>query len=229
MGKTVGLVIFPGSNCDQDCRRVLTDYYQVEVVSIWHTESELPSKVDGLVLPGGFSYGDYLRGGALAAHSPVAGIINDFHRHGGPIIGICNGFQILCELGLLPGTLLANQSREFICGYSNLTVMAGPSAYQQELAGKDLLLPVAHGQGRYYLPETELSRLLDDDLVFAKYTPPKGQSGLQHYNPNGSVGDIAGVTNKEGNILGLMPHPERVVSPYLGGDDGLKVWDIFLG
>ena len=200
----IGVVTYPGSQDDRDALWALAAL-DAEAVAVWHEEPELPD-LDAIVLPGGFSYGDYLRCGAIARFSPATSAVREFAEAGGPVLGICNGFQILCEAGLLPGALLRNESLRFVCRDVQLTVERDDLSFTGRCAaGQRLLLPVKHGDGRY-VPPAEL----DPAQVVLRYLD----------NPNGSVDAIAGVCNEAGNVMGLMPHPEHAVDPLLGSDDG---------
>ena len=227
-GKTrIGLVQFPGSNCDMDCFDAFRRHFSVELQAVWHTERTLPS-LDALVLPGGFSFGDYLRSGTLAAHAPIMPAVKSFVEKGGAVIGICNGFQILTESRLLPGALLRNESRSFICKFVNLVPGQGASVYQQQLAGANLRIPIAHGEGRYYIDQAGLKRLQDQGQIAFMYANENGQVS-QAANPNGSVANIAGIVSENGRVLGMMPHPERATDVLMGGSaDGLKILESFL-
>lgn len=215
----VALIQFPGSNCDFDCIEAFKRLYGVSLQLVWHTETELPP-TDRVILPGGFSYGDYLRGGALAAHSPVMVAVRRFAQSGGAVLGICNGFQILTEAGLLPGILLKNRDRKFICRQTELEVVSGPLPYQVGLRGTShLQIPVAHGEGRYYISAQGLSELQANNQILLRYRD----------DFNGATDRIAGITSRDGRILGLMPHPERAVESLLGGsEDGVRLLDIFM-
>ncbi|WP_460375993.1 phosphoribosylformylglycinamidine synthase subunit PurQ [Thermus antranikianii] len=216
------IVRFPGSNCDEDARFAL-EKAGIRAAYVWHTERSLRG-FDGVFLPGGFSYGDYLRAGALAAKSPVMEEVRRFAHQGRPVIGVCNGFQVLTEAGILPGALLANLNLHFTCKEVGVRVerndLPFTRLYQK---GQVLRLPIAHAEGRYYADAETLARLEGEGLVVFRYAPLKGEAD---YNPNGSLHDIAGITNEKGNVLGMMPHPERAVDEVLGGTDGLP---LFLG
>jgi phosphoribosylformylglycinamidine synthase subunit PurQ / glutaminase len=200
----IGVITYPGSQDDRDALWAL-GALDAEAVPVWHEERELP-ELDAVVLPGGFSYGDYLRSGAIARFSPATAATRDFAEAGGPVLGICNGFQILCEAGLLPGALLRNASLRFACRDVRLTVERDDLPFTSRCAvGQRLVIPVKHGEGRYVPPPD-----LDPAQVVLRYVD----------NPNGSVEDIAGVCNAAGNVMGLMPHPEHAVDPLLGSDDG---------
>ena len=205
----IGVVVFPGSNDDQDAAWAL-GALGAEPVRIWHGEDGLP-QLDGVILPGGFSYGDYLRAGAIARFSPAMQALNAVASEGGLVLGICNGFQILCEAGLLPGVLRPNASLEFVCADVPVLVERADTAFTSRCeVGQELVIPVKHGEGCYHAPAD-----LDDDQVVFRYA--------RDANPNGSERDIAGVLSRDGNVLGLMPHPEHAVDPLLGSGDGALV------
>lgn len=207
----IAVVVFPGSNDDRDAALAL-ERLGAEAVLVWHGEPELPA-VDAAVLPGGFSYGDYLRCGAIARFSPVMTAVAGLAAEGGPVLGICNGFQILCEAGLLPGVLRPNESLAFVCRDVALRVerVAAPFTSRCRL-GERLVIPVKHGEGCYFAPPELLSELVQRDQIVLRY-----EAGD---NPNGAVDDIAAVVNEQGNVMGLMPHPEHAVDPLLGSADG---------
>ena len=206
---TVGIVVFPGSNCDRDMLWALQGCLGIKTKFIWHESSDI-SGVDSIVLPGGFSYGDYLRCGAVARFSPLINSLDEFVKTGRRVIGICNGFQILTESGFLPGALTTNKSLDFICKDSELEIITAKGNWFNSSNNK-INLPIAHGEGRYFCDEDTFKELSDNDLIALRYLS----------NPNGSSYDIAGIINKEGNVLGLMPHPERACDSTLGGNDGL--------
>ncbi len=206
---TVGIVVFPGSNCDRDMLWALEGCLGINTKFIWHESSDI-SGVDSIVLPGGFSYGDYLRCGAVARFSPLINALVDFVKTGRRVIGICNGFQILTESGFLPGALTTNKNLDFICNDCELEIITSKGSWFNSSNNK-INLPIAHGEGRYFCDEDTFKELSDNDLIALRYLR----------NPNGSSYDIAGVINKEGNVLGLMPHPERACDSTLGGNDGL--------
>jgi phosphoribosylformylglycinamidine synthase len=216
---TVGIVVFPGSNCDRDVAWALEGCLGIPVRFLWHEERDL-SGLEAVVLPGGFSYGDYLRCGAIARFAPVLEEVRTFAERGGPVLGICNGFQVLTEMGLLPGALTRNRDLHFLCQSSELEVQPGAcrwlGAYR---AGERISLPIAHGEGRYQVEPQELQRLEDQGCVVLRYVA----------NPNGSGGDVAGLTNPSGRVLGLMPHPERACDPVTGGLDGRRLLASLLG
>jgi len=215
----IGVLVFPGSNCDHDCEHVFKDVLGQHVTMVWHKETSL-SGLDGIILPGGFSYGDYLRTGAIARFSPVMGAVKDFAQQGGLVIGVCNGFQILLEAGLLPGAMLRNRSLHFICKdvYVRVENAATPftSACQP---GQVLKIPVAHADGNYYTDPVTLAGLQANAQVVFRYCTTEGKV-TPEANPNGSLDNIAGILNAEGNVLGMMPHPERSAEEMLGNEDG---------
>lgn len=230
MSAQIALVQFPGSNCDQDCIAAFDKVYGIKLNQTWHQQGSLPAKVDGIILPGGFSYGDYLRGGALASHAKIMEDVKRLAKKGVPILGICNGFQMLTESHILPGTLLQNQSGLFVCKKTTLKVVGG-SAFSKTIGeGKLLSIPVAHGEGRFYADDNVLKELEDSGRIVLQYCDDKG-AVLVESNPNGSVMNIAGICNKEGNVLGMMPHPERAVFSYdnlCNQSDGKVILDSFL-
>lgn len=217
-----GVVVFPGSNCDDDMVHVLGKVFGMEVTKIWHKEFNLKNftKEDCIVLPGGFSFGDYLRSGALARYSPIMQSVINFAQNGGKVLGICNGFQILCETGLLPGVLLRNRSQRFICDNIYLKTENRNTEFTCQIPeGKILKIPIAHADGRYYAPTEIIDELENNGQVLFRYCGKNGEvSDLN--NPNGSINNIAGICNKEGNVFGLMPHPERASENILGNSDG---------
>jgi phosphoribosylformylglycinamidine synthase len=216
---TIGVVVFPGSNCDRDVRWALEGCLGLTTRFLWHEEREL-SGIDAVVLPGGFSYGDYLRCGAIARFAPLLQAVRDFAANGGPVLGICNGFQVLTEMGLLPGALTRNRDLHFLCQPADLVVSNPSSPWLQAYGlGETITLPIAHGEGRYQLNAEHLDQLEQEGQVVLRYAN----------NPNGSVGDVAGLTNAAGNVLGLMPHPERACDPATGGIDGRRLLAAALG
>lgn len=219
----VGVVVFPGSNCDRDCRHVVEKVAGMDAGWLWHRDAALPPELECVVLPGGFTYGDYLRAGAIAHTSPIMGAVKQFAANGGKVVGICNGFQILTESGLLPGALLHNDCVRFLCKTVPVRVerrMAPWTDFDREV----LHIPIAHGQGNYFIDPEGLERLEKNNQILFRYCEPDGTVSPAG-NPNGSVGNIAGVVNEAGNVLGMMPHPERCSESELGGDEGLLVWD----
>ena len=218
------VIIFPGSNCDKDCTDVLSRILKQEVVEVFHSEENLPSGTDCIILPGGFSYGDYLRCGAIARFSKIMDPLIHFASQGKPVIGICNGFQILTEAGLLPGSLLRNQSLNFICKDVFLRTEASASIFSKHLpAGKVLRIPIAHGEGNYFADAKTLQQMKTSGQIVLHYCDEAGQL-TPDANPNGSLENIAGVCNEAGNVLGLMPHPERCAEAVLGNRDGLQLF-----
>ena len=227
MKRTFGVVVFPGSNCDDDCRYVLTDVMGQNVRMVWHKERDL-SGLDGVVLPGGFSYGDYLRSGAIARFSPVMKEIVRFAAKGKPVIGICNGFQILLEAGLLPGAMLRNTSLHFICRHVHVKVETPQTPFTEILKkGEVLALPIAHNEGNYFADRKTLEALREDDQIVFRYCDRQGDVS-DEANPNGSLENIAGVCNRQRNVLGMMPHPERASEAALGSTDGRKIFESLL-
>ncbi len=219
-----GIVVFPGSNCDYDTYYVLKEIFKQDVKFIWHKESSV-GDVDVLILPGGFSYGDYLRPGAIARFSPIMSDVIRFAKNGGKVIGICNGFQILVEAGLLPGALLRNSSLRFICKFVYVRVENKNTIFTSLCEnGEVLKLPIAHGDGNYYVDDETLKRLIENGQVVLRYCDKDGNV-TEDANPNGSIYNIAGIVNEEGNVFGLMPHPERCSDPVLGCTDGAKIFN----
>ncbi|HEV3231805.1 MAG TPA: phosphoribosylformylglycinamidine synthase subunit PurQ [Candidatus Dormibacteraeota bacterium] len=219
-----GIVVFPGTWSDRDCMYAVRDRLKHEARFIWHKERDL-SGLDCVILPGGFSYGDHLRTGAVARFSPVMASVVDFAQRGGYVIGICNGFQILCEAHLLPGALMRNDSLQFRClGDALLRVESTASAFTSELGvGQVLNIPVSHGEGNYHADADTLGRLEATGRVAFRYCDAGGRVTTAA-NPNGSLNNIAGILNEPGNVLGMMPHPERTVEDLLGGEDGLRIF-----
>lgn len=212
-----GVVVFPGSNCDRDMQDSLQNDLNKEVVMLWHKDKDLSafSTNDCIVLPGGFSYGDYLRCGAIARFSPMMQSVVDFANRGGKVLGVCNGFQILCESGLLPGVLLQNANQQFIC----------KNVYIKGSDGQALKVPIAHGEGRFHADEVTLDRLEQNNQVIFRYCSETGAMGDTH-NPNGAIRHIAGIRNENNNVFGMMPHPERATSAALNNLDGKRVFEL---
>lgn len=212
-----GVVVFPGSNCDRDMYNALVHDLNQECIMLWHKDSDLSgfSTEDCIVLPGGFSYGDYLRTGAIARFSPIMQSIIEFAKNGGKVLGVCNGFQILCESHLLPGALLRNNNQQYVC--KNL--------YIKDVQDKVYKIPIAHGEGRYYADDATLDILEKNNQVLFRYCDEKGNV-VPEANPNGSVRNIAGICNETRNVFGMMPHPERACSSLLGNTDGRKIFEI---
>jgi phosphoribosylformylglycinamidine synthase subunit PurQ / glutaminase len=224
---TVGVVVFPGSNCDHDAEHVLQEVCGQEARLVWHKESDLGA-LDAVVLPGGFSYGDYLRTGGIARFSPVMRAVTEFARKGGPVLGICNGFQILQEAGLLPGAMLRNRSVRFLSQPVHVRVEKGDTIATAGVAeGTVITMPIAHGEGNFYLPDDELDRLEGEGQVVFRYTTRDGRRE-DAANPNGSSRAIAGVCNAGRSVVGLMPHPERAAEPELGGSDGRQIFEALI-
>jgi phosphoribosylformylglycinamidine synthase len=222
-----GIVTFPGSNCDYDTYHAIVDTLGEEAVMLWHKDHDLQGS-DVVVLPGGFSYGDYLRPGAIARFSPIMQEVVQHAERGGPVIGICNGFQIACEAGLLPGALLRNASLKFVCAPIHLRVESSDSLFTSRYErGQSIVLPIAHGDGRYSADEETLDRLDGEGQIVFRYAP-SALEAEEAYNPNGSMRDIAGIVNGAGNVLGMMPHPERAVDALLGSADGLPLFESIL-
>lgn len=218
-----GVIQFPGSNCEQDCFYVVKHILKQNCSYVWHDSKSLKN-IDCIIVPGGFSYGDYLRTGAIAAQSNISSKIKDFANSGGVVIGICNGFQILTELKLLPGVLLRNKSLNFICKDVNLKVANGNSIFTSEYYENEVLkIPIAHAEGNFYLNKSEIVEVKKFNQIIFQYTNSAGLIDKDS-NPNGSILNIAGIRNKKGNVLGLMPHPERVSENLLGGLDGKKIF-----
>tara|TARA_Y100001970_G_scaffold42386_1_gene52809 strand:+ start:4288 stop:4992 length:705 start_codon:yes stop_codon:yes gene_type:complete len=220
MNKTkFGIVVFPGTWSDKDCYHVVNTILGNQAIYIWHKETDLKN-VDCLILPGGFSYGDYLRPGAIARFSPVMNEIIKFADSGKPVIGICNGFQILCEANLLPGILLPNNVMEFRCSNTHLKVQNNNSTFTNECNNNQILnIPISHGEGNYFAEADTISELEDDNRILFRYSSSNGEI-TDDFNPNGSVNNIAGIINKQQNVLGMMPHPERSCEKELGSTDG---------
>ena len=219
-----GVIVFPGSNCDYDCYWVIKHVLRKEVDFIWHKEKNIFS-YDCLILPGGFSYGDYLRTGAIARFSPVMNAVERYARDGGLIIGICNGFQVLLEAGLLPGATISNKNLQFICKSVYIRVENEKTPYTNLFhRGQVLKIPIAHNEGNYYADEKTLQALNENSQIVFRYCDKKGNVSKES-NPNGAREAIAGICNKEGNILGIMPHPERASEQILGSKDGRGVFE----
>lgn len=218
-----GIVVFPGSNCDHDAYYACKKIMRQDAVFLWHKDTDLQN-VDAVILPGGFSYGDYLRCGAIARFSPIMREVIRFAKDGGMVVGICNGFQILVEAGLLPGVLLRNASLQFVCKYVNLRVENADTRFTNACRiGEVLAIPIAHGDGNYFADDETLARLEANHQVVFRYSDKSGEV-TNEANPNGSLANIAGIVNEEGNVLGLMPHPERAVDPLLRHTDGQKIF-----
>ena len=217
-----GVVVFPGSNCDHDAYFAIRKVLDYEAEFLWHKDDDLKNS-DVIILPGGFSYGDYLRSGAIARFSPVMKSVVDFAKRGGYVIGICNGFQVLLEAGLLPGVLMKNESIKFVCKDVYLKIENYDTAFTSKIQRPVLKVPIAHGEGNYYADEKDLKKLEDNEQILFRYSSSRCEIS-EEYNPNGSSNNIAGITNKKKNILGMMPHPERCTDPTLGNDDGAEIF-----
>jgi len=218
-----GVVVFPGSNCDHDAYHALGQVLHQQVEFLWH-QSEQVAGFDAIVLPGGFAYGDYLRTGAIARFSPVMRAVEKFARAGGLVLGICNGFQILCEAGLLPGVLTRNAGLRFICRQVHIRVETTDTPFTVEAkSGQVLKMPIAHAEGNYFCDEATLAELERNRQIVFRYTTPEGREDAAA-NPNGSLANIAGICNRERNVMGLMPHPDRSVEAALGSTDGLVIF-----
>jgi phosphoribosylformylglycinamidine synthase I len=220
-----GVIVFPGSNCDDDMIHVLGSVMKQKVVKIWHKDAVLPPNLDCVVLPGGFSFGDYLRCGAIARLSPIMQSVIEFAQKGGYVFGICNGFQILCEAGLLPGALLRNENQLFICKniYLKPKTLNSPLTASLKL-DQVLKVPIAHAEGRYYADTKTLSQLISNQQVIFTYCDEEGRATAQA-NPNGAMFNIAGICNEKRNVFGMMPHPERCSEAVLGNTDGKWIFE----
>ena len=221
-----GVVIFPGSNCDMDMVYVLGSILEKEVVKLWHKDTDL-QECDFIILPGGFSFGDYLRSGAIAKFSPIMKEIIGFANAGGFVMGICNGFQILCETGLLPGALLHNTNHKFICKNVHLKTISEDTILTNMIGKKAIKIPIAHGEGKYLADEKAIEDLENNDQILFKYCNEKGEVTADS-NPNGSIKNIAGVCNKDRNVFGMMPHPERASDIELKSTNGRKLFESIL-
>jgi phosphoribosylformylglycinamidine synthase I len=218
-----GVIVFPGSNCDHDAYHVISKHVGQPVDFIWHRDTDL-SAYDAVIIPGGFSYGDYLRAGALARFSPVMNSVKEFAARGRLVLGICNGFQILCEAGLLPGALIRNRDLHFICEHVNVRVETTETPFTNQLKAGDVLrIPIAHAEGNYVCDDATYDKLNREDLIVLRYCDERGETSLES-NPNGSRDNIAGICNRERNVLGLMPHPERACEDLLGSTDGRDIF-----
>lgn len=217
-----GVVVFPGSNCDHDAYYSVKKILNYDAEFLWHKENDLKNS-DVIILPGGFSYGDYLRTGAIARFSPIMNSVIEFANKGGIVIGICNGFQILLEAGLLPGTMQQNESLKFICEDVHISVQNKNTIFTKAIDNDTLKIPIAHGEGNYFADDDTLKLLEDNDQIVFKYSSKDNDTDVI-YNPNGSKLNIAGITNKNKNVLGMMPHPERSCDPILRKTDGQKIF-----
>jgi phosphoribosylformylglycinamidine synthase len=222
-----GVVIFPGSNCDHDMIYTLQVICGQNVVELWHKDTDLQG-CDFVILPGGFSYGDYLRSGAIARFSPIMESVIDFASKGGYVMGVCNGFQILCESHLLDGALLANANQKFICKNQYITVQTNNSIVTKDtVVDSPLNIPISHGEGRFLADNDTIKRLNDEDLILFRYCNEKGEITSES-NPNGSLENVAGITNKGHNVFGMMPHPERCCDKNLANTDGMVLFNSIL-
>ncbi len=221
-----GVVVFPGSNCDHDAFHVLSSVLGQPTEWVWHQSTQV-NHLDAIVLPGGFSYGDYLRTGALASHSPVLGAVKKFAERGGLVLGICNGFQILLEAGLLPGAMLRNRRLKFLCRFVHLRVETTDTSFTTACQpGQVLKMPIAHMDGNYFAGEATLRELERNHQIIFRYATPAGEVvDDAEANPNGALANIAGICNRERNVLGLMPHPERASEALMGSTDGLLIFE----
>jgi phosphoribosylformylglycinamidine synthase len=225
--KKFAVIVFPGSNCDHDAYHAVKHVLGADAEFVWHKENEL-SNVDAVILPGGFSYGDYLRCGAIARFSPVMREVVRFAGKGGPVIGICNGFQVLTEAGLLPGALIRNKSLRFACHDVHLSCCNNTTRFTSCIPGKKVLrMPIAHGEGNYIADSETIDKLEGDGRVVFRYCTSDGVVDMES-NPNGSINNIAGIINAGGNVLGMMPHPERACENLLGSDDGAMIFKSML-
>jgi len=223
-----GVITFPGSNCDQDMIYVLKDILGQEVEELWHKDTDLKG-CDAIVLPGGFSYGDYLRSGAIARFSPVMTAVIEHANNGGFVLGVCNGFQILCESGLLPGALLHNNNQKFICKNVYLKPASNSAKLTEHLDQKKAYkIPIAHGEGRFHASDAVMKELNDNDQILFRYCDAAGDVNAES-NPNGALENIAGITNKAKNVFGMMPHPERAADAKLSNVDGKAIFESWLG
>ncbi|MBP0021575.1 MAG: phosphoribosylformylglycinamidine synthase subunit PurQ [Cyanobacteria bacterium SBLK] len=223
-----GIIVFPGSNCDRDVAYVTRDLLQQPTRMVWHQETDI-SDLDAVIIPGGFSYGDYLRCGAIARFSPIMNSVLEHAKQGKYILGICNGFQILTEVGLLPGALIRNRNLHFICDRVSLKIERTDLPWTQNYQSQPVVnFPIAHGEGRYYANSETLKMLENNGCILFRYSNSEGNTN-QKYNPNGSLHNIAGLVNQKGNILGMMPHPERASDSALGATDGIHLFKGLVG
>lgn len=224
MSKQIGVIVFPGSNCDHDAYHAMSKVMGAKTTFLWHKDTDL-SGIDLLIIPGGFSYGDYLRSGAIARFSPIMQSVVDYVEEGKPVMGICNGFQILLEANLLPGAMLHNKELRFVCKNVNIRVERTDTMFTSKLQTGDVLhIPVSHGEGNYFIESDGLKQLQDNNQVLFRYCGADGSTS-DETNFNGSVDNIAGILNRQGNVLGMMPHPERAMEHVLGNTDGKRLFD----
>ncbi|HEX6983131.1 MAG TPA: phosphoribosylformylglycinamidine synthase subunit PurQ [Balneolaceae bacterium] len=227
MSANLGVIVFPGSNCDHDAYHALAHVMNAQTRFIWHKDTNL-SDIDLLLIPGGFSYGDYLRTGAIARFSPIMQSVIEYAEKGGPVLGVCNGFQILLEAGLLPGAMLHNKELRFVCKQAYIRCETNSTLFTRNIApSKVLKVPVAHGEGNYFTDEDQLKKLQDNDQIVFRYCDADG-STTDEGNFNGSIDNIAGICNEKRNILGMMPHPERAVEKMIGSTDGKQIFESVL-
>ena len=227
MSKKIGVIVFPGSNCDHDAYHAMKHIMNAETKFLWHKDSDLAG-IDLLIVPGGFSYGDYLRSGAIARFSPIMNAVQDYVKQGRPVLGICNGFQILLEANLLPGAMLHNEKLRFVCKNVHIRVESIRSPFTSGLEKGQLInVPVSHGEGNYFIEEDGLKKMEDRDQIAFRYCNEQGEI-TEESNFNGSVSAIAGITNEDGNVLGMMPHPERAMESILGSTDGIPFFNSML-
>ncbi len=218
-----GILVFPGSNCDHDAYHATAHILGASATFIWHKETDL-QQADVIIVPGGFSYGDYLRSGAIAKYSPIMKSVTEFANNGGKVIGICNGFQILLESNLLPGAMLHNEQLKFVCKQTYIKVKSKKTSFTSQIdLNKILQIPVAHGEGNYFIDNEGLKALQDNNQIVFTYCDENGLE-TNVSNPNGAIHNIAGICNLQGNVLGMMPHPERAVEKLIGSDDGLLLF-----
>ena len=218
----IGIAVFPGTWSETDTHYATQDVLGITSEYIWHKDQNL-NNVDFIILPGGFSYGDYLRTGAIASFSPIMEKIKEFANSGGPVLGICNGFQILCESNLLPGILIRNKSLSFVCKNSNLKVNNNSKFTNLYKKDQIIKIPISHGEGNYQADKNTINKLEEENRVIFRYSSRSGDTS-EKYNPNGSINNIAGIINDAGNILGMMPHPEKACEKIIGSDDGLGIF-----
>jgi len=222
-----GVIVFPGSNCDHDAYHAMAHVMNAQTKFLWHKDTDL-SNIDFLLIPGGFSYGDYLRSGAIARFSPIMQSVIEFAKKGKPVLGICNGFQILLEADLLPGAMLHNQQLRFVCKQTHIRCETSDTLFTRNLSVGDVLeMPVAHGEGNYFTDSDQLKTLQDNDQVVFRYCDAEGQT-TEEANFNGSIDNIAGICNTGRNVMGMMPHPERAVEDILGSSDGRRIFESVL-
>ena len=220
----IGVVVFPGSNCDEDIVYALRKSLRLNVIKLWHKDHDL-QQCDFILLPGGFSYGDYLRSGAIARFSPIMKEVIDFANKGGIVFGVCNGFQILCEAGLLPGVLLHNMHHQFVCKNTFIKAEHNQSLITSGIdLNRALKIPIAHGEGKFFAAEEEIKKMQDNGQILFRYCDAEGNI-TPEANPNGTLDNIAGICNADKNVFGMMPHPERAADPSLGNTDGIAIFE----